>query len=488
MHLKQINLTNVCQFESKTFEFLPGFNLLVGENGKGKTTLLRSIAAVLGPKGARNATSVLSDDDITRYARELSIHADVEQSNESLAVYSYRREWGGRAKRTHLADLPLLLIYGSNEATCSNFVGKRRPREARAGRIESMRYREEEWLYDEMERDFVAEKDTVRFGSSREIRRFVQRILHRFSPNFFDFGWTFEPYRCTIRQKAHGPGDLDPRHKRFLANAILRYFDNRKRPLHLGDERLLVLDSSGHPIGEKRSFRRFVPLPRFEEILRQFGNSDIPSADFKNLVAEVHLTPRIFVETRNGPLLLGQLSDGEKRLFSMFVDIARQLSISGKRRHIEEIPAIVLIDEIDVHLHPKWQRQIVPRLEDLFPSCQFIATTHSPFVVQGVDESHVQRLDDPLMGDFTDRSIEEIVVKVMDIEDNGVSPRYLEMLDAAREYFKLLESAEVDKAKGKRAAVKKAKSKMDALSAPYARNPAYQAFLELNKDLRLGGE
>lgn len=488
MHLKQITLTNVGQFENKTFEFHPGFNLLVGENGKGKTTLLRSVAAVLGPKGSRNTTTLLSDEDITRYARDLRIHAEVGQSDESLAVYSYRREWGGRAQRNHQADLPLLLTYGSNESTCPSFVGKRKRRQTRAGQSESIRYREEEWLYEEIEQDYPREKDSARFGSSREVRHFVQRVLHSFLPNFFEFGWTFEPYRCAIKQRAPGPGDLDPRNKRLLANAILRYFDERKRPLRLGEERLLVLDSSGHPIGEKRSLRRFRPIPPFEEILRQFGNGDVPSSNFKNVVAEVHLTPRIFVETNNGPLLLGQLSDGEKRLFSMFVDIARQLSISGKRSHIEEIPAIVLIDEIDVHLHPKWQRHIVPKLEDLFPSCQFIATTHSPFVVQGVNESHVQRLEDPLIGDFTDRGIEEITFKVMGIEEHEISPRYLEMLDAAREYFKLLEAAEADKESGNTDAVVEARNTMNKLSGGYARNPAYQAFLELNQRLRLDGK
>lgn len=313
------------------------------------------------------------------------------------------------------------------------------------------------------------------------------RVLSLFSPKFLDFGWVFEPYRCTIRQREPGPDHLDSQSRRLLANAILRYLDERKRPFRTGDQRSLLIDSSGLPIDDKSRVRRDDSIPPFEVLLRRFGDARIPRADFKNLVAEIHFTPRIRVDTRNGPLLLSQMSDGEKRLFSIFVDIARQLSISRNRTPVERIPAIVLIDEIDVHLHPKWQRQVVPGLEDLFPACQFIATTHSPFVVQGVDEERVQHLDRSLAGAFTDRGIEEIAAKVMGIENHEVSPRYLEMLKAAREYFTLLESAENNQAVGDDRAVERAKQEMDRLSARYARNPAYQAFLELNQNLRLGG-
>jgi len=52
--------------------------------------------------------------------------------------------------------------------------------------------------------------------------------------------------------------------------------------------------------------------------------------------------------------------------------------------------AVVLIDEIDLHLHPKWQRQIIRNLEATFPRCQFIATTHSPQVIGEVPSDRIQ--------------------------------------------------------------------------------------------------
>jgi predicted ATPase len=485
MHLRELTLTNVRQFANRTFEFLPGINLLVGENGAGKTTLLRSIVAVLGSTGGRSDTPILIDDDISLFTLDLKIDAAVSHSLNANAVYSYQREWGGRARRHRGADFPLILMYGSNESTCTSFVahGKHRQSTRRRG-LE--RFREEEWLYEEMERRPKAEGGTTRFGNSKEIRHFVSDVLSVFSPKFLRFSWVFEPYRCTIRQQQPGPVALEPRYKRLLTDAILRYLEERKRPLRMFEQSRFVIDSSGYPIGDKTEVRHLEPIPPFEELLKRFGKGNIPVAAFKNLVAEVHLTPRIRIATPTGQFQLSQMSDGEKRLFSIFVDIARQLSLARDGQRIADIPAIVLIDEVDVHLHPKWQRLIIPSLEKLFPACQFIATTHSPFVVQGVEESQVQHLDRPLTGDFTDRGIEEIAAKVMGIEDHDVSPRYLEMLDAAREYFRLLESAAKNDAEGNSVAVAKAKIDMDRLSARYARNPGYQAFLELNQQLRLG--
>jgi predicted ATP-binding protein involved in virulence len=60
----------------------------------------------------------------------------------------------------------------------------------------------------------------------------------------------------------------------------------------------------------------------------------------------------------------------------------------------QQAEAVVLIDEIDLHLHPKWQRQIVGNLTRTFPKCQFIATTHSPQVIGEVESERIQIIAD----------------------------------------------------------------------------------------------
>ncbi len=86
-------------------------------------------------------------------------------------------------------------------------------------------------------------------------------------------------------------------------------------------------------------------------------------------------------------LNVNQLSDGEKRILVLFIDITRRLTTAAKQNKQKEIlkgTGIVLIDEIEQHLHPKWQRMLLPTLKQLFPNLQFVATTHSPQVLSYV--------------------------------------------------------------------------------------------------------
>jgi predicted ATP-binding protein involved in virulence len=88
---------------------------------------------------------------------------------------------------------------------------------------------------------------------------------------------------------------------------------------------------------------------------------------------------------KNGQILkVNQLSDGEKCLIAMISDLARRLAIANPTNNPLAGEGIILIDEIDLHLHPKWQRMIVPQLVKVFPNCQFLLSTHSPHVLTHV--------------------------------------------------------------------------------------------------------
>ena len=80
---------------------------------------------------------------------------------------------------------------------------------------------------------------------------------------------------------------------------------------------------------------------------------------------------------------LHELSIGYQTVFAWTVDLAwRLIERYSKSENPMKEPAVVLIDEIDLHLHPRWQRDLRSRLSDHFPNVQFIATTHSPFTAQ----------------------------------------------------------------------------------------------------------
>ena len=96
---------------------------------------------------------------------------------------------------------------------------------------------------------------------------------------------------------------------------------------------------------------------------------------------------RMCATKNNCTLRMEQLSDGEKCILAMLGDIARRLALANPNSNNPLIGGgIVLIDEIELHMHPSWQSAIVPTLHKVFPNIQFIITTHSPLVLGGLNE------------------------------------------------------------------------------------------------------
>ncbi len=100
-----------------------------------------------------------------------------------------------------------------------------------------------------------------------------------------------------------------------------------------------------------------------------------------------------------------QLSDGEKGYMLLVGDIARRLAIANPAKaNPLEGKGIVLIDEIELHLHPKWQRAVVPQLLKTFPSCQFIVSSHSPQVLGEVKPDSIWILEEGALPYHPERS------------------------------------------------------------------------------------
>jgi predicted ATP-binding protein involved in virulence len=103
---------------------------------------------------------------------------------------------------------------------------------------------------------------------------------------------------------------------------------------------------------------------------------------------------RMLVEKEGATLEVDQLSGGEKSLLAMAGDLARRLALANPSLGDPlSAEAVVLIDEIELHLHPGWQRMVVERLQQTFPHCQFILTTHSPQVLSQVPAESVILLE-----------------------------------------------------------------------------------------------
>jgi predicted ATP-binding protein involved in virulence len=101
---------------------------------------------------------------------------------------------------------------------------------------------------------------------------------------------------------------------------------------------------------------------------------------------------RLIIEKGNTNVDFDQLSSGEKSFFVLVGDLARRLAIANPQSNdpLREGQGVVLIDEIDLHLHPSWQRKAIPKLITIFPNIQWVITTHSPQVLMNLKRENVK--------------------------------------------------------------------------------------------------
>lgn len=189
-----------------------------------------------------------------------------------------------------------------------------------------------------------------------------------------------------------------------------------------------------------------------------------------------HAPPKLLIQKGNEILDIRQLSDGERSLLAMISDLGRRLALANPELENPLHGAgVVLIDEIELHLHPKWQLEIAEKLRSIFPNIQFIVTTHSPFILQTIREGEMISLDKEILPvDPTGKSLEEVAKYVMDIKNTEYSPRIKSMRETARLYMELAEEAKV--AEDERKA--EIQQQLIQLLAPFTDNPAYTALLE----------
>ena len=179
---------------------------------------------------------------------------------------------------------------------------------------------------------------------------------------------------------------------RVVADIPLRI---RKNPKHdVTNAYVEALDSSA-------SFRDFFAWFREQEDLENEIIRENPNYRDKGMEAIRDAMSKVFVEfsdmrVRRSPrsiqikkdgevLRLDQLSDGEKCYIALVCDLTRRLTIANPdEKNPLQGKGIVLIDEIDLHLHPEWQMDVVSRMVNTFPNCQFFITTHSPIVASDV--------------------------------------------------------------------------------------------------------
>ena len=155
-------------------------------------------------------------------------------------------------------------------------------------------------------------------------------------------------------------------------------------------------------------------------ILSPIRESITRFTNFENIRIRRQGTPTMIVEKDGEELDVNQLSQGEKSLLALVGDIARRLTLlNPSLDNPLEGEGVVMIDEVDLHLHPKWQHDLIDKLVATFPNVQFILTTHSPHVISDRNDLLLYSLDD---GELTEmpnvygEDANTVLTKIFDVD------------------------------------------------------------------------
>ncbi len=336
MKVKRLSLLNFRGLECLSVDFTERSTAFVGVNGVGKSAVLDALAIALSQltwrlNGHPLKSRPIALDDIRHGADFARIELTVELRGTELRWATVtNRKKGVHADPLRKSDLDAL-----NEA---------------------VRQLNVEWEDVEVDRqDPYNLPLAVYYDVNRAVLDIPMRVREQLRNN---------PYEVYQDALDHGSADF----KRFFI-----WFRNRE-------------DYENEQRRDHPQFR--------DRALEAVRSAVTAFTDFKDL--RIRRSPlRMTVVKRGLELNVSQLSDGERNMLALVGDMARRLSVLNPGlQNPNEGAGVALIDEIDLHLHPRWQREVMAKLEATFPNCQFVITTHSPQVLGELKPDSVVLLRD----------------------------------------------------------------------------------------------
>ena len=406
MRIDRLHVRNIKGFKEKSLKLNPRFTLLVGDNGAGKTTLLDALAVAAGVWLVKPPDSTLVS------------------SGRNILKEEIRLEPLKEEERTQLIECKPVTIEAEGEIAD----------------------RSVKWL-----RQISTEGTRTSNADASEALNLIRRHYSRVHAGdklvtpviaYYGAGRSWLPYRSRQLKRTTSFGPVrrweafyDCFAERIRQNDLQKWF---QRELFA-----FAKESKWRPGYDivKGSILHCIPgadelwydVDRAEVVLR-FGSK---STAYSNLSA------------------------GQRMMVALIADIAikavtQNSHLIGKdsRRDVgtnlpqllQQTPGLVLIDEIDAHLHPRWQRRVVGDLKHLFPKIQFVCTSHSPFVIQSLDIGEVRSLDKsgPLSTEYANVSIEDIAEEIQKVTVPQQSERARKLSETATKYFSPLKKREKD--------------------------------------------
>ena len=372
MKILQIAIQNYRGFERFHAKLHPELTVVVGNNGAGKSTLLDAIAIAAGTffSGLDGvpATSI-AKEDVTCKSFDMGTVIDLQQqypsvisaegevANQSIA---WTRSLNGVSGRTTTIDArPIIAVAENYQA---------RIREGDMGVVLPI----------------ISYYGTGRLWAQKKEKRASEQLV----------------------QFSRLSGYIDCLAAESNEKLMLKWFEKMTIQQAQRGKTSPELDTV-----EKAVSCCFAGITGAGDVVTQF-NLDTHSLD---ILYTDHSGEKIRVPMKN-------LSDGYKNTIGMIADIAYRMAVMNPQlldNVLTETPGIVLIDEVDLHLHPRWQQRILRDLQTLFPKVQFIVSTHAPLVISSVKKENLLVLAEngdthPLSGEVYGKDVNYILDGVME--------------------------------------------------------------------------
>ncbi|ENQ1030883.1 AAA family ATPase [Vibrio parahaemolyticus] len=356
MKLKKLTLKNFRGFKQFECDFQPSINVLVGLNGFGKSSLLDAImlayAQFIGGFGTASNKNI-SDSDIHKAKHLLGETEDdgfnmEYQMPTSITINTYSDEWH---------DFP------ESWARVRNTLkgGTTSPSEPKsyAANLQSL----------------------VRENASVTLPLFSYYGTERLWPS----------NKMNLNFSKHGSSRLDVYTDCLDPASKYEKFSYwlKKETIADHERKMRIIEEAGL---EGAIVQGSTVRGRLLEAVRQAINICLANSGWSNIRYSANAEEIIATHKEQGDIPVSHLSDGVRNMIGMVADIAYRavnLNPNLDTRAVVDTHGIVLIDEVDMHLHPQWQQLVLQNLAEAFPNIQFIVTTHSPLVIGDMKPSQV---------------------------------------------------------------------------------------------------
>lgn len=435
MRIKSINIVNFKGFENKTINFNGNLTVVIGNNTAGKTTLLKALQVGLGaylqslkqlPGGAPYRRNFSSLDKFMRFDKELRDYRHNEEKPRITinAEYPITESLYDNCPKVSFVPINWYREFAGNYTTHTR---------ACAGELIDAVHQMESLRYDKKQKSIYPL--VLSFGAKRTSdsqARSTSNVKERVSR-------VEKAYKFALHDKVDFESAIE---------WLKRYDKNIKDNKEFEGTREAFFEALQ------------TAIPALSEI--EFDKGEIEA-----IVSVTGHTP-----SRHH---FSYMSDGLQSMINIVSEIAhRCIELNGflGSSAVKMTPGVIMIDEIDLYLHPHWQKHVLQDLTKAFPMIQFIVSTHSPFIVQSLQEGQLVSFDDNVLttGEPFREGLEDITSERMGLQQDIRSKRFNEMVETAMRLFEAADNGNKNK--------EELKNQLIEIESEYSWDPAYIALIK----------